>query len=162
MHVDVLKYIEYNPVTGELFLNRSNGTRRKLIPDENLMVITSIDKYRIKMKYNRLCWCIMNKKDIPSDSTIFHKDLDEMNFKGSNLCLMHKDTYKEVQESIKNISGALKIVAHHSDAFCYVLEYRNDGKVHREVFHDVLMARRKLQKLQLRFVKIISKHTLTD
>lgn len=157
--LSVFDYIDYNYTTGELFLKKN---KRRLLPNEDNMVIVSVDNIRIKMKYDRLCWSIYHKTALIPDQVIFHKDLNDSNNKISNLCVVPKKEYSKIKEALKNISGDLRIIPHHSDAFSCVLEYRSAGRIRREVIEDVSVARKKMLKLQLKYLKYLSKYITTD
>ena len=160
--LDVLNSLECSPTTGEVFILKNNQRVRKLIPDEENTVSVTINKSKIKMKYDKLVWCSYYKEVPPDDHVVFHKDLDEKNNKINNLCLLPKKINAKIMEAMKNLSGALRLIPHPTDAFSYVLEYRQDSRVKKEVIQDITVAKRKLLKMQLRYIKFISAYVLTS
>lgn len=159
--------LDYNYVTGEIYIVKEGVKVRKLIPDDNLMIQTSIHGEKLKMKYDKLCFILFNRtidKDwkMPDNYFIHHKDFDESNCKGSNLMLVNHETKKKINEAFENLNGALKLVPHKSDAFSYVLEYKHEGRLKKEVIQDLHIARKKLTKLQLRCIKELNPYIVSN
>lgn len=162
---DLLKFIYYDACRGELYcLGNTEPPRpeRRLSPNEDNRILTTIHGAKLKIKADRLIWFIAYGKQPQRNQVVFHKNLDELDNRLNNLVLLPKREYLRLVEAMKNISGDLKLSLHPTDAFSYVLHYKLNGRVQKEVVQDVTVARRKFNKLQLRFVKLISKYTVSD
>lgn len=160
--MQVINHIEYNPNTGELFVLKNSKPYRKIYANEDDTVIISINKTQIKMKYDRLVWCIFHKVLLKPTEVVFHKDLDQNNNRINNLCIISKSLHAQILEAMKNLSGTLRLIPHQTDAFCYVLEYKDKGRLKREVISDIVIARKKLLKMQIRYIKFVSQYVLTE
>ncbi|ASJ79272.1 HNH endonuclease [Curvibacter phage P26059A] len=174
---DLLKFLQYNPLTGEFSVITSGNptnctnlvgnplsavTSRKILPDEDNKIQTTIQGTRLSIKADRLAWFISTGKQPARFQVVFHKNLDWNDNRLNNLVLLQKNEYMQLQEAMKNISGALKLVPHPNDMFSYMLFYKHNGRMLREIVQDISIARRKFNKLQLKYVKIISKYTVSD
>jgi hypothetical protein len=134
---EISEHLEYIPTTGDIFVLKDKVRYRKLLPNEEHMVITNVNSIRLKIKYDRLVWCLVHNYYPTSTEVVFHKDLDIYNNRLNNLILITKKEYFVIQESLKNLSGNLKITPHSRDAFSYVLEYKYKGRIKREVISDI-------------------------
>lgn len=162
---DLLKFIYYDASTGSFYsLSKTDPPRpeRQLVPDEDNKLNTTVHGARLKIKADRLAWFISTGKQPARFQVIFHKNLDWSDNRLHNLILLQKKEYLQLQEAMKNISGDLKLVPHATDMFSYLLYYKHNGRLHREVVQDIAIARRKFTRLQLKYVKIISKYTISD
>jgi hypothetical protein len=159
---EISQHLEYIPTTGDIFVLKDKVRYRKLLPNEEHMVITNVNSIRLKIKYDRLVWCLVHNYYPTSTEVVFHKDLDIYNNRLNNLILITKKEYFVIQESLKNLSGNLKITPHSRDAFSYVLEYKYKGRIKREVISDITIARKKFTKLQLKFIKVLGKYTISQ
>lgn len=162
---DLIKFIYYDVQNGDLYsLSKSDPPRpeRKLQPNEDNRIISTIHGASLKIKADRLIWLIAYNKQPNRSQVVFHKNLDDLDNRLNNLILLPKKEYLKLVEAMKNISGALKMVPHPTDAFSYILIYKLNGRLQREVIQDITVARRKFNKLQLKFVKLISKYTVSD
>ena len=158
----LVKNFEYIPSTGELFVLKEGNRHRKVVPNDEQNVVLTIEGSRVKLRYDRLVYRIYHRVDIKSNQVIFHKDLDESNNRISNLCLMDKKVHFKVLEAMKNLNGALRLIPHPTDAFSYILEHRQEGRLRKEVISDISMGKKKLLKAQIKFIKFISKYVLTE
>jgi len=162
---DLLKFIHYDACAGTFYcLSKSNPPRpeRQLIPDEENRIITTIHGAKLKIKADRLAWFISTGKQPARFQVVFHKNMDSLDNRFHNLILLQKKEYLQLIESMKNISGDLKLIPHNTDMFSYILCYKHNGRIRKEVIQDISVARRKFTKLQLKYVKLISKYTLSD
>lgn len=157
---DILKYLHYCANTAQLTLTKDNKSKR-LIPDEDNNIVFTLDSIKYKIKYTKLIWYIVYNTEVDNTHIIWHKDLDTSNYKLNNLCLITKEEYKKIQEALQNLSGILKIKPHKSDAFTYVLEYKEQGRIRKENIEDVSLAAKKLKKLKFKYTKLVSRYVLT-
>lgn len=168
---DLLRFLLYNPLTGEFSVSSPSGelhnanpegvSLRRIIPDEDNKIQTTIQGTRLSIKADRLAWFISSGKQPARFEVVFHKNLDWSDNRLHNLVLLQKKEYMQLQEAMKNISGALKLVPHPNDMFSYLLYYKHNGRMYREVVQDIAVARRKFNKLQLKYVKVISRYTVS-
>ncbi len=162
---ELINYIYYDAQTGELFsLSKHLPHRpdRKLVPNEDNRITSTVQGHSLKIKADRLIWFIAYGKQPTRRQVIFHKNLDELDNRLHNLTILAKREYQQLVEAMKNISGDLRLLPHATDAFSYVLYYKLNGRIHKEVIADITVARRKFTRLQLKFVKLISKYTISD
>lgn len=162
---DLLKFIYYDACAGELYcLGNTEPPRpeRRLVPNEDNRVLTTIHGAKLKIKADRLIWFIVYGKQPNRKQVVFHRNLDELDNRLINLVLIPRREYQRLVEAMKNISGDLRLIPHATDAFSYVLIYKLNGRLQKEVVQDITVARRKFNKLQLKFVKLISRYTVSD
>jgi hypothetical protein len=161
---EIIKYIKYNPITGDLYCSSRTSSLydRKLIPNELNNITTTVRGASLKIKADRLIWFITSGKQPTRNQTVFHKNLDELDNSLINLVLINKKEHLQLVEAMKNISGDLKLVPHITDMFSFVLCYKYQGRVVKEVVQDLSIARRKFNKIQLKCIKLISKYTVSD
>jgi hypothetical protein len=156
----ILPYLEYNPDTGDLFVLKS-GTKRKLVPNADGMIQTCINGSKVKTKFNRLVVCAYTGKMLSDTMHIFHRDLDLENFRINNLAIVSKEQHFKIQECLKNLQGATKLQAHPKDMFKYVLEYKENGRLKREVISDAVVAKARLREEQFKCIKYLCNFILT-
>lgn len=161
---ELIKYIKYDAYTGKLYSMSKNSlcTDRELIPNEANKITSTVRGVTLKIKADRLIWYIVHGKQPTRHQTIFHKNMDNSDNRLHNLVLLNRKEYLRLVEAMKNISGDLKLAPHGSDMFSFVLSYKNNGRLMKEVVYDLTIARRKFTRLQLKFVKLISKYTVSD
>lgn len=159
---ELITHLKYDPASGDIFILKNSKPTRKLIPDEFGKIETTVLGKRLAMKADRLIWFIVYGKQPTRKQVVFHKNLNEADNRINNLSLLSKKDHQQIIEAMKNISGTLRLIPHATDAFSYVLQYKLNGRARSEVICDITVARRKLVKLQLKFVKIISKFTISE
>lgn len=158
----VALHLEYEPENGMLYILKNNIRHKLLVPDELHSAHTTIYGTRIKIKYNRLVWFVLYHEVLQDSETILHRDLDDSNYRRNNLTKISKDIHLGIVEAMKNLSGALKITQHPKDTFACVLEYKQDGRMKKETFQDPTTAKKKLLRMQLRYIKFLGKYIITD
>jgi hypothetical protein len=158
---EILSFVLYEPDNGNLFLLKNSEKYRRLIPNYEGMLQTTINGVKIKMKYNKFVYFVHTGKLIKDKYTIFHKDLNKNNFEFRNLLVITKEQNFKIIESIKNLKGALKLNMHPYDMFSYVLEYKENGRTKKEVISDITVAKKRLSKLQLKFSKYVCKYVIS-
>ena len=94
--------------------------------------------------------------------TVYFKDLNTSNFKGSNLGCIRKEEYLRLKDALRNLNGFLKIVPHKTDAYVYVVKYRNNSKVCSIICHDIIQAHKIKRRIQIKSSKILSKYLTSD
>lgn len=127
--------------------------------DESLMSSLYDPKEKVKnrVKYNKICWILGNKRDFPEGKRILHINMNEKDFRLNNLRIVDTSDYNLAQEAIRNLAGALRMEVHPSDMFSFHIKYIKQGKHITETISDVVPAKRRFIALQLRYAKILSK-----
>lgn len=153
--------VQYLPNTGEIFLKKS---QRLLTPDEYgfIVVYDGQNKRRTKIRADRIAWELGNDKTLPEGYKILHKNLNEMDNRLYNLCILSRVVYKNVQEAIRNLEGHLKLLPHPDDQYSYVLHYQEHGVDKKEVKHDIVAAKQRYMTIQLACAKLLNKYCIFD
>lgn len=157
MNIDFLQEnLSYDRNTGKLYLCKLNERIRELIPNEDQMIITTIQSVKVKMKMNKLVMCLMHDlSDLPMGFVVHHRDLDESNFKANNLMLVSREQKKLIHEAADNLFGGLTMKPHKTDMFSYVISYKYKGRKRQEVIADQTVAKKKFLRIQLMFAKML-------
>jgi hypothetical protein len=132
---------------------------REITPDENLNIIyTCFYSGRcIKKRAGILAWEILNGK-IPDDCTLLFKNLDREDFRADNLMIIKKSQYSDIKDHLDNANGAVKIVAHPTNAYQHVVCFKNGHKTVKRTFHDISGALNFRKALILQANKILGKY----
>ena len=159
----LFKYLQYNKYTGQLYLlDSSSSIIKEIIPDIFYYVQFSIkDNYNIykyKLKYSNLIWLLIYNHRPTAKEKILHKDLDLSNFKLNNLVLVSSSTFFSIKEALQNLQGRLRIIQNPRDRLSYILEYKHRGRLFKEVLGDIGIAKKKMLRLQLKYMKFISSY----
>ena len=155
------EHITYNALEGTFKLLRDGLEHRDIYPNENGYLLYSYNK---KLRYIRACviaYEIFNSCVIPSNHKILFKDLDMTNLKANNLGLVSNEEYKEAMQALRNLAN-IKLKPHPNDKFSYILQYNINNVQVKKVILDVVVARRELIKLKVKFTKIVSKYFYLD
>lgn len=159
----VLKDIlHYEILSGEFYIKKDSNLVRRIFPDEDGYLIFYRKGKRLKMKANKVAIELTEGKTLTDDKSILHKNLDENDYRLQNLKVIPKSAYLAVKEAQRNLSGALKLLPHAEDMFCYILQWKEQGKDRKKVIKDVVVAKRTYNKLQLKYAKILSKYCVFD
>lgn len=158
----VRQVVEYNPETGE-FKNKRNG--RDLLPSEGTGLIFVSSKslgFKFHIKPEKLAWFMMYGTIPSGRKRILHRNLDSSDNRFCNLGIVTNKELRQIREAYSNLKEYIRIVPHTSDQFSYVLHWKSNGVHMREVVQDIVIARRKLRRLQLKNAKILSKFCVFD
>lgn len=136
--------------------------KRQIFPDEEGYLTFFRQGKKYKLKANKAAVEIGNNLEIQDDQVVLHKNLDYEDFSLKNLQLVSRDTLKQVKEAHRNLSGALLMKPHASNAFCYVLQWKEEGRVKTMLCEDVVVAKREYLKLKLKYAKLLSKYCVFD
>jgi hypothetical protein len=158
---DLQKLISFNK-SGVFSIKKNNQIHRRIFPDEDgyLRFYQAGKKY--KLKANKIAWELSYNEEIPQDKVVIHKNLDFDDYRLQNLMLVTRVIHNAIKEAQRNLSGALRLVPHATDAFSYILMWRQDGKDKTRVVQDIVVARKLYAKLQLKYAKILSKWCVFD
>ena len=162
----LFKYLRYDSTTGKLYLFSANNSVKEIIPDIFYYVQFTIKDnssiYKYKLKYSNLIWLLVHNHRPTPKEKILHKDLDLNNFKLNNLVLVSSSTFFSIKEALQNLQGRLRIVQNPKDKLSYILEYKKQGRLFKEVLGDIGIAQKKLRKLQLKYMKYISSYVCSN
>lgn len=89
------------------------------------------------------------------DQRVLHKNLDIYDNRLNNLSLVSRALFLQIKEAHKNILGGIKIVAHPTDQFYYILHWFENGAEKTKILQDIVPARELQLKLQLKYSKIL-------
>lgn len=163
----LLKELNYDATAGTFFV-KSSG--KEIVPNEegfcwyytDVPSGNSTKRRPIKIKANRLACLLAFGKAVRKDQRILHLNLLETDCRLRNLRVVPRKTYLIIQEARLNLDSRLRLVPHPSDQFSYFLCWKQDGRDKRELILDIVIAKQRLQKLQLKYSKILSKYCLFD
>lgn len=162
-YLDELKeLIEFVSQKGTFFLLKNNQRHRQLFPDEDGYIIFFRNNKKYKLKASKIAYELGNNSIVSKENVVLHRNLDFEDYRLINLRLISKKQFALVKEAHKNLNGALKLLPHHQDVFSYVLHWRENGKDKTQVIQDIVPARKRFVKLQLKYAKILSTYCLFD
>lgn len=136
--------------------------KRQVFPDEEGYLTFFRQGKKYKLKANKAAAEIGLGIDLPDDKVILHKNLDYEDFRLKNLQVVSREVLKEVKEAHRNLSGALLMKPHSSNVFCYVLQWKEDGRLRTMLCEDIVVAKREYLKLKLKYAKLLSKYCVFD
>ena len=154
--------IKYDPLSGVLTNLKTN---KVMIPDDDGFVFFSqVNPYKIniKIKANKLCCLLGYGKEVQKDQRVLHKNLNEKDLRLRNLIVVTPQELIKINEARTNLEGRLRLVPHPEDQLSYFLHWREQGRDKRQLILDIVVARKRLLKLQLKFAKILNKYCLFD
>jgi hypothetical protein len=127
--------------------------------DEGVAVLSEpLEGFRMRLKYDVVCWVLGNKKNVPEGCKIIHINLDPFDYRLKNLkCISNTDVLR-VKEAKRNMEKDLTIRSHPSDRYAFLVQYVLDRKKRNECYYDISAATRRYKELQLKFAKILSKY----
>lgn len=151
----------YDSLTG-VVLNKK--TSRVLLPDHDGLVVIFCSKQKKahKLKLDRIAYSLAFDVVPRVDQRVLHVDLDQHNNKLQNLILVSRLVYLQIKEAHKNLTYGIKITAHRTDQFNYVLHWIENNHEKQKVICDIIEARRLSLKLQLKYSKILTKYCVFD
>jgi len=161
-HQILSENIRYDHLTGYLYYKKNN---KRMIPDVNGYIFYSQakpTKQMIKVKASKLCCLLGFGKAVRQDQRVLHRNLNEQDCRLSNLVVVPRKVYLQVNEARLNLESRLRLVPHEEDQHTYWLIHRHEGVDKKEMIHDIVIAQRKLLKMQLKYAKILSKYCLFD
>ena len=107
-----------------------------------------------------MAWEIMNGK-IAKGFVVYAKNLNNRDIKGINIGIVDRETYRSINDALKNTNGAIKATPHKTDAFSYVVRYRENGKNKSIITHDIIGAMKIKRKILLKSLKILEKYIIS-
>jgi hypothetical protein len=160
--MNLKELIDYDIIEGSFFILKNNKRYRKIFPNEEGYLVFYKDTVRIKLKANKIAIELVQNIIVQKDKVVLHKNLNENDYRYCNLKLITKKIYNTIKEANRNLSGYLKLQPHHKDMFSYVLIWKENGKDKILVVQDIVVAKRMLNKLQLKYAKILNRYCVFD
>lgn len=147
---------------GVFSLKKDGKLKRIILPDEEGYLKFYRNGRKYKIKANRAAMLLVTGKDLGLTDVILHKNLDQTDYRLQNLTIIDRGVYNKIKEAHRNLSGALSMSPHPTDAYSYVITWREAGKDRVKVVQDVVVARRIFVKLQLKYAKILNSYCVFD
>lgn len=160
--MQVKELIDYDIFEGSFFILKNNTRYRKIFPNEEGYLVFYKSGRRIKLKANKVAIELVQNIIVQKDKSVLHKNLDENDYRYSNLKLISKKAHNTIKEAYRNLNGCLKLQPHSKDMFSYVLMWKENGKDKVVVVQDIVVAKRMFTKLQLKYAKILNRYCMFD
>jgi hypothetical protein len=172
--LDFLKFKESKDYKDFLVYDKHNGTfmtlaytlagvvKKPLEVTVEGFILFSRNAKMFKIKASKAAMELSLGSALPEGKVVLHKNLDFMDFRLNNLALVSKQEFLTVKEANRNMCGALKLVPHPTDAFCYTVVWQENGRKMTMFVHDIVTAKREFRKLQLKFAKIMNTYCVFD
>jgi len=154
--------LEYDALTGKVSIRKN---KRVLTPDHDGIVMIfdreakpKHKKYKLEKIAYYLAFSIFPRED----QRVLHKNLDPEDNRQTNLVLVSRSVYKQIKEASRNVAGGIRIVPHATDQFSYMLHWFENGIEKIRLVQDIVIARRYMVRLQLKYSKILTKYCVFD
>lgn len=153
--------LDYDPRSGII---KSKKSQRVLRADEDGLVIIRdpVDKKSYKLKLDKIAYTLAFGVQPKEDKRILHKNLDQQDNRLKNLSMVSRAVFLQIKEAHKNLTGGIRLIAHPTDQFSYVLSWFEQGIEKFKIVQDLVPARELQLKLQLRYSKILTKYCVFD
>lgn len=162
--------LEYNPKSG-VVTRKTSG--KALIPDYAgfVSVYDPSSKKTTKRKLKNIAaFFAYTGSDYSSGDgglydtcqVVLHKNMQEEDYTASNLTYVPAGEYKQIKEAYRNINESIKLTQHPSDAFSYILHWYQNGAMRSRVIQDIVVAKREMLKLKLKYSKILTAYCVFD
>jgi len=160
--MQVKELIDYDIFEGSFFILKNSTRYRKIFPNEEGYLVFYKSGRRIKLKANKVAIELVQNIIVQKDKSVLHKNLNENDYRYSNLKLISKKAHNTIKEAYRNLNGCLKLQPHSKDMFSYVLMWKENGKDKVLVVQDIVVAKRMFTKLQLKYAKILNRYCMFD
>lgn len=153
--------LDYDPLVGTI---RNKKTKRVLQPDHDGLVILfdSAEKKSTKLKLDKIAYALAFGTFPKDDKRVLHRNLNQNDNRLNNLVLVSRNTYLQIKEAHKNLTTGIRLVAHSTDQFSYIVHWFEDGSERTKILQDIVPARELQLKLQLKYSKILTKYCVFD
>ncbi len=154
--------LDYCPSSGKVTIKKN---KRVLAPDNDGLVVIfdrQANPRSKKYKLDRLAFFLAFNIFPREDQRVLHKNLDVQDNRLQNLTLVSRSIFRQIKEADRNLSGGIRILPHSTDQFAYVLYWFEGGVERSKIIQDIVVAKRYLIKLQLKYSKILTRYCLFD
>ena len=136
---------------------------RQLEPNANgmLSVLIAGTGNITNRKASILAWELINSKKLPSDSTIYFKNLNKEDYTAYNLGILTKIEARSLRDALDNLEWALKIVPDSREVYSYKVRYKFQGCTVFKFFHDIVAAKRFKRLVIIKSTKLVSKYLIS-
>lgn len=138
---------------------------RKVLPHPETGSVSVYDgttKLRRNILYKNLAYTLGSGEYLPEDKKVLALDLDENNINYSNLKIVDRAVYGNIQIALRNISGGLRIAQHPQDRHAYVVYWLEQKTERCLIFYDIAAAENQKQKKLLEFVKLVNNYIRSE
>lgn len=156
----IRQYLTYDLQSGTFYVLRK-GLPKPLKTKEGFLSVSIQGKF-YKLKANKIAWELGTGQELKEGHGILHKNTDQEDYRLSNLLELPSADISLIREAQKNLQGFLKIYPHKNDAFVYVVQWSEKGQWRKKICHDIISARKRYLRLQLRYAKILGKYLVLD
>lgn len=125
------------------------------------MYLCAFTQKQIKKKASTFLYEFFSGK-LSDDQVVYFRDLNSNNFVPENVSAISKTEYKKLKDSIENINGAIKITAHNSNAYMYIIRFKNEGKTVKYVCQDIIQAHKIRRIVLYKSTKILNRYIVTS
>ena len=158
----LMQLLQYDPLTGNVLVRKS---KRILQGDSNgqVSVYDATAKPALKRYLlDKLAFALAYEQWPRKDQRILHKNLNPDDNRLCNLALVSRTVFNKIQEAHRNIDYGIKMKAHTTDQYKYIVNWYEDSQVKIKVLNDVVSARHLYMQLKLKYSKILTKYCVFD
>jgi hypothetical protein len=116
----------------------------------------------IKLKAIRVAYEMFYNCKRPNGMVIYPKDLQNSNFKIANIGTVNAAVWQNIKDAVYNIRDGIKIKPHPTNAYTFVVKYRQYGRVMQKTVHDITQALQFKRNLIIKCSKIVTKYTVSN
>lgn len=153
--------LDYDPLSGMIQNKRTKRTLQA-DPDGLVIIFDSVTKRSTKMKLDRIAYALAFGALPKEDKRVLHKNLDTEDNRLNNLLLVSRALFLQIKEAHKNLTTGIRLVAHATDQFCYIVHWFESGAEKTRIVQDIVPARALQLNLQLKYSKILTKYCVFD
>lgn len=162
IHEELKDALAYMPEDGAFYILKDSVPYRRIFPNEDGYLVFFKNSVRFKLRASKIAAELGWGTTLTKDKIVLHLNLDQTDYRLKNLRIVPRKFRKEIKEAQRNLNGILRIEPHKTDAYSYVLCWKEGSKERKVVVQDIILAKKMLAKLQLKFSKILSKHCMFD
>lgn len=153
--------LHYDPCSGVITKVQNN---RMLTPDDAGCVVVhdSESGSSVKIKYDKLAYLLAYKKQLKANQRLLHKNLDTEDCRLHNMVVVSREVFLKVKEAKKNLDGGIKMLAHSTDQFSYVVHWYENHKPRKKLIRDVVLAQKFILRLKLKYSKVLTTYCVFD
>lgn len=162
---NLLPQVAYDYANGKFYRVRKNSdVATEVFPDENgkLFIAPSLNQKKLLIKAIKAAWIILNNKELPAGYTVYAKNFDNTDCRSFNIGVLPNSDFVKLREAFNNIHRDLKLKPHKNDQYAYVLQFREGGVLRKIVCSDIVLGKRLLRKLLVKYTRIVGKYLSTE
>jgi hypothetical protein len=152
----------YEPEKGEFFLLKQGNIHRKLFPNEEGYLVFFKNSVRYKLRASKVAVELGWGTTLHKDKVILHLNLNERDYRLVNLRIITRKVRMLIREAQRNLEGGLRIETNPSRPYTYLIVWKEDKKERATLVQDIIVAKKLLTKMKLKYSKILSKYCVFD